>query len=260
MTNYYFLATFLPELKIDEPPELDFRGLLELFKENLTHRDMAKVAIIRRYYDILNLRVYWKGQPLDPLGNMDENDLEEAFATQSGLPPYIFKFMEKYDSKALRLEHFPELLVDFFREEIKEADGFLKQFLMLEREIRLVLLAFRSKKLGRDLMKELQYENPEEDLIVQILAQRDAPVYEPPEKYENLKGLFEKSYHDPLEIHKALIEYRFQKIEEFLGVTDRFSINRILGYLVELILVEKWQELDKQKGLEIVDTILKDAT
>jgi hypothetical protein len=41
---------------------------------------------------------------------------------------------------------------------------------------------------------------------------------------------------------------------------DFFSINRLLGYMVQLIIVEKGLELDKKQGMEIVDTIVKDAS
>lgn len=259
MTNYYFLGTLLPELHIGEPPEIGLREYEQLLQENLTNDDFAKTRTIRNLYDILNLRLHWKGEPLDPLGNYDEGELLEAFATRSMLPSYIFNFMDKYESVEERLKHFPALLATFFSEEIKRASGFFKAYFILERELRLVLTAFRAKKLNRDVTIDLQYENHEEPLIAQILAQKDSPSYEPPEKYEELKTLFERYSHLPLELQKALFEFRIQKIEEMLGL-DMFSADRILGYFVELILIEKWQQMDKQKGLEIVDSMLKEMS
>ncbi len=35
------------------------------------------------------------------------------------------------------------------------------------------------------------------------------------------------------------MEYKFNKIEEILGY-DKFSFDRILGYMVQLIMAEKW--------------------
>lgn len=259
MVDYYFLGTLLPDLQIDAAPEVGFREFKRLLKENLTNSDYAKTTTLRNLYDITNLRAYWKGEPLDPIGNYNENELEEALVTRSMLPPYVFAFMDKYESLQDRLLHYPELLATFFRESIKDATGFFKYYLTLEREIRLVLVAFRAKALGRDLYTELQYEDPEEELIAQILAQKDAQTYEPPEKYAELKTFFDRYADKPIELQKALLEYRFDKIGEKLGL-ELFSIDRILAYMAELIMVEHWQQMDKQKGLEIVDSMLKEPS
>lgn len=255
MTNYYFVGTLLPELKIGEVPEIGFNELDQLFRENLSIQDYAKTRTIRTLYDIGNLRAYWKGEPLDPYGNLSANELEEALVTRSVLPPYVFEFIDKYETDEQRLQHYPELQAVFFKDAIKNATGFFRYYLTLERELRLILVAFRAKKLGRDIYAELQYEDPEEELIAQILAQKDSPVYEPPEKYHDIKTLFEQYYDKPIELHKALIEYRFDKIEEKLGY-EPFSLDRLLAYMIELIMIEGWQKMDQQKGLEIVDTML----
>lgn len=259
MVDYYFLGTLLPDLKIDEQPEIDFSEFERLLKENLTSADFAKTVTLRNLYDINNLRSYWKGEPLDPIGNLNESDLEEALVTRIILPPYVFAFMDKYETQEERLRHFPELLATFFRESISKADGFFKYYLTLEREMRLILVAFRAKALGRDLYAELQYEDPDEELIAQILAQKDAPSYIPPEKYSDLKHYFEMYENRPIELQKALLEYRFNKIDEKLGL-QLFSIDRILAYMAELIMVEHWQQMDKQKGIEIIESMLKEPS
>lgn len=259
MANYYFLGTLLPDLSLDQPPEISFRELKQLLHDNLSDRDYEKACVIRNFYDMCNLRFYWKGEPLDPLGNLNENTLEEALVTRTVFPPYVFQFADKYENNEEKARHFPELLSTFFQNEIAQAHGAFKVYLTLERDLRLILLAFRAKKLGRDVVKELQYENPEDEIVAQILAQKDAQAYEPPEKYADLRPILAQYYDHPLELQKALAEYRLNKIEEIL-VKDPFSINRILAYLVELIIVEKWQQLDKQKGLEIVQSMLKEPS
>lgn len=259
MPNYYFLGTLLPELTISEEPEIDFDDLDQLLVDNLTLEDYAKTKTIRTLYDIFNLRAYWKEEQLNRYGNYNYSELEEALVTRSMLPGFVFDFMDKYESNEERLAHYPELLHTFVHHAIDHASGFFKYYLKLERELRLILVAFRAKKLGRDIYKELQYEDPEEEIIAQILAQKDAPVYEPPEKYEEIKTVFEQHYNQPIELQKSLLEYRFRKIEEKLGI-ELFSIDRVLAYMIELILVETWQKMDKQKGLEIVDSILKEPS
>lgn len=259
MSNYYFLGTILPELRIGEPLEITFKEFNQLLYDNLSASDYAKSETLRNFYGLYNLLAHWKGITLDPVGNLSESDLEEALVTRSVLPPYVFEYIDKYESPQERLRHFPELLSTFFKKEISRASGAFKTYLIIERDLRLILLAFRAKKLGRDPIPELQYEDPEDEIVAQIIAQKDSHNYEPPEKYEELKPLFEKYYNEPLELQKALAEYRFQKLDELIGL-DLFSLDRILAYMVKLIIAEKWQHLDKQKGLEVVDSMLREPS
>ncbi len=258
-TNYYFLATSLPELQIGYPPDINFLEFNFLLNVNLTKEDYALTKVMRRYYDIHNIRAFWNGESLDPRGFYNENDLEESLVTRMGLPEYVYTFLERYESKDERLYHFPSLITSYFKEESEKAEGFLKHYLTFEREWRLVLTGFRANKQGRDIVKELQFEDPYDEVVAQILAQKDSKSYEPPSRYGDLKALFEEHYENPLEMHQALCEYRFQKIEEMYEI-DFFSIGRILAYLAQLIIVEKWLELDKKKGLEVIDTIVKEAS
>lgn len=258
MTNYYFLALALPALQIGVDPDITFREFEELIKLNLSARDYAKTEVIRRFYDIQNIRAYWKKEPFDPRGALNSGQLEEALLSRTSLPEYVFAFLDTHDLLKERLDHFSALIAAFFNQEIRHSSGFLKRYLSFEREWRLVLTGFRAKRLGRDLLLEMQYEDPYDDFSAQILAQKDAKSYIPPDEFEDLALLFEEHQDNPLALHKAICEYRFQKIEEMLGV-DMFSIDRILGYMAQLILAEKWIELDAKEGVKVLDQILENA-
>ena len=203
MANYYYVGTLLPPLSFDSPPEMTIEELDLLFRDNLNSHDYEKLHAIRRFYDILNIRSYWLEEELDPRGEMTPLDLGEALVNRAGLPAYVYDFMDRYPKKEDRIHHFPDLLAKAFQSGAKLKDPFLRKYLNFERELRLVMTAFRAKKLGRDLSVEFQYEDPEEDLIAQMLAQADAKTYEPPEKYKELKALFEKHGDHPDGIAKS---------------------------------------------------------
>lgn len=255
--QYYFIGTALPPLHIGAEPEISWDNLQRLLKDNLTHKDFAQTQVLRRYFDILNMRAFLRKEPLDPFGNLDRNDLEEALLGEPGLfPPYVMKYLDKYESKEDRNYHFPELIAAFFREEVNDNKGFLKRYLEFERNLRLILTAYRAKQLGRDIAKEFQFENPDEDIIVQLLSQKDSKTFEPPQGFEGLKTILDENYASPLALHKALNEYRFKKLDE-MSVWEVFSFDRILAYLASFFIVEKWMALDKEQGLQIVDNIVK---
>ncbi len=259
MTNYYFLAAILPEIRFGDPLEITFDELNLLLDENLTDEDKKKINTLRLLFDIENIRSLWWHEPINPYGKFNQVELEDAILTRIGLPVYVYAFIDQYKNVAECLHHFPELISRFFNEEIAHTHNFLREYLIFERGLRLVLASFRAKALGRDLLKELQYEDPEEPLVAQILAQKDSKTYEPPQDFEDLKGLFQEHYNDPLALHKALCEYRFAKIESMLGF-DMVSSSRIVGYYIEFALAANWLMLDERQGTEIMDKILKEAT
>jgi hypothetical protein len=258
VVKYYFLGTLLPALSFDVTPELSFAEVNTLFQDHLTPKDYDKVLSIRQFFDLQNLRALWLGETLDPRGALTPLDLEEAVAGQTGLPPYVYEFLDRYSKTEERLHHFPLLVAKFFQRAKSLTDPFLRDYLNFERELRLVLTAFRAHKLKRDLSVELQYENPEEELIAQLLAQKDAKSYEPPEKYRPLKVLFEKYGNDPLALQKAIDHYRFEAINDMVDGTDVFSVDHLLAYFLQLILVEKWFQFDKDKGIQMIDTLIKE--
>ena len=155
-----------------------------------------------------------------------------------GIPDYFSEYLDEYETMEERQKNFPQLLGRYFNEEIVNSTGFLRKLLELERSFRLVLTAIRAKKLHRDIVKEIQYEDPEDDLVALILAQKDALTFEPPEEFYDLAALYEKNFESPLELHRALIVWKFNKILEMEGI-DPFSIDKILGYTARLLLVEK---------------------
>ena len=261
MANYYYLATSLPQLQIGLNPEMGFREFNTLLQENLSHADLYKTYQIRWFYDIQNMRAFWSHEPLDYWGTLNGNELEEVLLNREGgnLPAYVFDFLNLYENDEERKKHFPLLLIKFFDHESKQSNGFLRKYFCFERDLRLTLVAFRARQLKRNLAQELQFEDSEDKMVAQLLAQSDAKEFEPPEGYEDLKPLLEKHYDNPLELNKALSEYRFDKIEAMLNF-DVFSMDRILGYLVQYIMVDKWTHFNKQQGKEILDQMLKDMS
>ena len=258
VSQYYFLASVLPPLAIGQKADISWETFLFLLETNLKPNDWAKATVIRRLYDLENIRFFWKEEELDPRGNFDELALEEALLTGDGFPDYVYDFLDKYTSKEERLRHFSALIAAYFQSEIAASQGFLRDYLEFERQLRLILTGFRAKRMQRDLSKELQYEDPDDDIIAQLLASRDSKHFEPPEGYEQLKGYFHEGHEDPLALYQALFAYRFNWVEERLEV-DLFSMDRILGYMVQLIMVLKWMELDQDRGHQVIDMMIKEA-
>ena len=253
MGNYYYLAASLPPLEFPNKSEVSFSSLEEALTLNLSKEDLNKVRVLRLFVDLCNIRPLLKEEEIDPRGNLKEKELEEAILSETVLPEYVFDFLKEHDTLSEKLKAFPALLSQFFQEETPQQKGFLKRFFEFERQWRLVVLAIRAKKLHRDFIRELQFEDLHDPFVMQILAQKDADHYEPPSEYQEIQDLLHACGPDPWQQNKSLCLYRFNKIQEM--VTDlQFSIDWILAYLAGLMIIEYWNELDENKGLAILDT------
>ncbi|PIS03150.1 MAG: DUF2764 domain-containing protein [Chlamydiae bacterium CG10_big_fil_rev_8_21_14_0_10_42_34] len=247
MANYYFLLSAFPTLSIDVKPDMSFKELRNLLDMNLTSRDKEEVKRLLRPVDLYNIRALWLGQPLSDKGNFTAKELEEELIEQDNLPSYLIDFMDRYESTQDRLRYFSSLFSSLYRDEQPSLKGFLAKYYKFERELRLVLTGLRAKMSGKDLVRELQFEDPTDPLIAEILAQAQAPDYTPPREFEDLKNLFMSNSSDPQKLNRAILEYRLKKIEEMEESQD-FGIDRVLAFVARLMLVESIAEQDKEKG------------
>ncbi len=248
--SYYFLGILLPKIEIGKPPEMSFQEFNTFMKDNLRAGDYQKLLRLRHLYDIANLRFYWKEAPLGPYGTFNLLELEDALATRTMLPGYVFAFLDQYLTNEMRLLHYSQLLGTFFQEEIKKSSGIIQGYYKFEREVRLTLLAFRAKSLQRDLEVELQYEDKGDEIIVHIMEQKDAYGYQPLPQYADLKNIIQDFNQDPIILHKALLEYRFNRIEEMFD--DKFfSIDRFAGYMLQLIMAERFYQMNHPLNVEM---------
>lgn len=249
MGNYYFLITTFPPLTIGHLPELTFKELESLLELNLSGADLDKVDELLRPIDLYNIRAFWLGMPLDDRGHIKAKELEEELLVQEGLPSYVIEYLERYESTEERLRHFSSLYVSMYSDLISRHKGFLGKYFEFERELRLILTAIRAKIAGKDLVRELQFEDPTDPLVLEIISQKDMPDFLPPKEYEDLKNLYLANMESPEKLNRAILEYRFQKIEE-MEVPSEFGIDRVLAYIAKFLLVESLAVLDKEKGME----------
>jgi hypothetical protein len=253
MGNYYYLAASLPPLEFPHASEMKLSSLQSALEFNLSKVDLEKVKTLRLFVDLTNIRLFLQEEEIDPFGNLKEKELEEALLSETILPEYVFDFLKENETLSEKLKMFSHLLAEFFQQEIPRQKGFLREFFEFERQWRLVVLALRAKKMHRDFSEELQFEDLHDPFVMQILAQKDTDTYEPPLEYQELKDLLQACGSDPWQQNKSLTSYRFRKIQEIMSPLP-FSIEWILGYLAQFMIIEQWNELNAAKGRALLDT------
>lgn len=254
MKHYYFLAPLLPPLKWGIAPEIAFSDVKLHVFENVVQEDSLKVRKLLSFNDVTNIRQLLLEESIDSKGLLSEQELDEALVVKEGLPECVLDFLDEFESAQERIRYFSRVISQFFVDEIPRVDGFLKQYFTFEREWRLVMLGLRSKQAGRDLVRELQFEDPLDPLVAQILSQRDAEKYEPPAEYAELKELMHAASPDPLEEFRAFAAYRMKKIEE-MGENTPFSIDGILSYMARLMILEEHEQMSLEAGQMMLSSI-----
>jgi hypothetical protein len=259
MNKYPFITASFPEIQIGMKPEISFKEVKDLLAMNLLSCDVEKVSLLLRSVDLDNIKLFWLGLPLNDKGALSAKELEEALLVKDSLPSFVIDFLDRYETTEQRLHYFPALYAELYRGTGLKLTGFLRFYYQMEREIRLVLTALRAKQTGRDLLRELQFEDPSDPFVMQLLVQKDAAETIFPQEYEDLKGFFMENSSDPLKLYKKLLEYRFEKILEIEETYQSFTIDRILGFLARLMIVEMWDQLDFEKGRNLVDNLSKNG-
>ena len=252
--KYYFVTTLLPSLQIGSIPELGSRELSHILEENLSSKDLKEVEAIRRVVDMENLRLFWQKRAFNPGGTYTENDFEECFFWRERLPEYVLAYVEKYPSDENKIAHFSELFETFFRIEQEEKHtSFVKEYIRFEWEWRQALVFLRARTLEYDMRQKIG--ETEDPFLEELLRHKDDTVFEMPEGFTPLKTLYEQRKHSPLDLHQGIEEWRFNHIADTIR-WKTFSLSRILGYVAQLAIVETWLELDRKKGLHIIDRMM----
>jgi hypothetical protein len=253
MSRYYFLVTALPPLSLKTAPEISFKELYDYILMNLTEGDREQFHLLLQPIQLYNIKAFWLSLPFDDRGMMSAKELEESLLVRDLLPVYLIDFLDRYDSPHERLLYFPSLYASMYRQEFK---GVLGKYFAFERETRLVLTALRAKKMGRDIVRELQFEDSLDPFVASIIAQKDAADYVPPFEYEGLKVLFVENSSDPSKLSMALLKYRFEKIVEW-EENESFTLDRVIAYAARLLIVESFFQLDQEKGRKAVEELSK---
>ncbi|NGX46485.1 MAG: hypothetical protein K940chlam2_01676 [Chlamydiae bacterium] len=256
MHSTFFVAPSMPALVLGEPAEISFEEVITRLSMNLSERQMKKVEVLRRLIDIYNVRQLFLDHPIDKRGNFNEKELDEALLVEAMLPDYVFDFLGQFESNQEKARHFYGLLSRYFTEEMVQQKGFMHEYLKFQRDLKLVVTAWRAKRADRDISVELQFEDFTDPLVAHILAQKDMEKYEPPSEFEEFFRNLSSAGDDPWEQFRAVAHFEFNQIEELSGY-PLFAIDWILGYVARLMIVERYAELDPERGTEILNEYKK---
>jgi|SRR5882724_10984424 len=124
MKNYYFVVPSLPPLSMQERPGITFEEFMARLEVSLAKSDFEKTKVLRRFVDIGNIRALLMEEPVDPRGNLNEKELDEALLVHASLPDYVFEFLDQFEKVADKIKNFAGLPALYFNSESRSTRGF----------------------------------------------------------------------------------------------------------------------------------------
>ncbi len=127
---------------------------------------------------------------------------------------------------------------EFYAEAAKSKNVFLREYFDFDARLRNMQAGFLAQRLNRDAGTYL-VEMPEADF----------------EESKQIQAVFEST--DFVAREQQIDQLKWNKATE-IAMMDYFNMNAILAYLVKAKMVQRWVELDKDKGEEMFRRLVKE--
>ncbi len=262
-SSYYYLVTSLPPLRLDEYKEphrvSEFVADLE---GNVSLRHYGWVREILGSYDNANIVDLLcadgvGGSRLN--GNWEYEELKRILESQLSffeqLPDgyYLKEFFDRYKQMKKESGGFPrrdleDLIWGIYYERMcSHENSFVRTYFRFDAGLRNVLTALNIR---RSQMEKSGYITTEEDMVVERLKTSSAADFGLSGELPYIGALNEAfGRTDLVQVEKFIDQLRWQEIER-INTFSYFEVDTLLGYLIKLMLVERWLRLDQEKGKE----------
>lgn len=265
--QYHYLVAGLPDLLIDDQKApLSIVQFRELLQENMPANDFDIIRSFFWRFDNQNvlMRIQNPESPVDALGNLNSNELDELFSivkegsfsgTTSSAPQYLADFIEAYSNDAPVYEgkrwdvQLSELYYEFL---ISSENEFIRTWYLFERDLTNILTASNCKQ------HEMPVENQiiGKDDLVEKLIKSNAKDFGIDKDFPRIEQIFKAiDEQDLLEQEKHIDRIKWDYLDE-ASFFQYFTIEKLFSFLIKLSLVERWMVLDKPTGQQLFNELI----
>jgi len=266
---YHCLIAGLPDLELNAGKAVP--GLKKFRKELraiLHPDDYYLVSLLFYPYDHLNLLRFLYGdeeEPFHPLGNFSEEDFAEQKARwqsileeEDVLPGYMAEAMVYFleqEEKPGRLWMEKQLTEGYYHTLIQAGNEFLAKWAVYERDMNNLLTTLNARFPYPEDGLQLVGEGEVKEVLEKRIEQgKEIPLPPDPEyATEILERASSLSYDE----REWEMDLRKWKTLEDMMFFYYFTIERILGYVIMLKMVARWQQLDAARGKEWVGKLIE---
>ncbi len=258
--NYYCLIAGFPDILIDQK-KIPF-SLIELKQElqyQLHPKDYQLVEYLFLPYDNINfLNILLKQEAeFNPLGNYSESFFIDEIKEPENLPVYMKKFLEAYREENpvhpnLSLEN--QLTWLYFDFMLEQKNQFLHEIFTTIRDINNIFAIYNARKFGLNIENQMigDYELTE---AAKKTTSKDFGLASEITPIDEIIGIYEND--DILEQEMSIDLLKWRHMNN-LNTFNYFTIEFILAFVLEFIIVERWSNLDEDQSSKTFKKILTD--
>ncbi len=267
--HYYYLISGLPDLFLREegisPSRYEFR---EQLKNHISKKDYALVELFFLPIDNKNLYslISEADKPFIEGGIYEEEliknsikspDDDPDYGFSQALPEYMIRYIKAYQENKPIFEKlsWENQLVALYYEKVMQAPNkFVREYFEFEMNLNNILTSYITQNhnlspeehiIGdNDFANALRRKKPGE-----LIREFDF------EYFDDILKILEKDNLKDREF--KLDQLRWQFINEHTFFTY-FTIEKILGFLIKLEVLERWSKLDKERGEKIFRQLIEE--
>lgn len=265
--NYYCLVAGLPDL-IPDDKKLHYSSaeLRDYLKEELHPADFRLVRLFYLPFDhenMLNL-LYETEFDWDARGNYSREVLEQfvdkkqyELIDTTGFPTYMVEFIESYfnnDDEYPKAKAIQFLTEGWYKRLRNSGNHFVARFAEYKQTMGNITLALNGRK------HDISFEDSliGDDEVTQALKKsrsRDFGLSTEVNDIENIIQIFETE--NIMDREMRLDNHMWKFLDE-ITFFDYFTVEKILAFVQKVFVVERWFELDKEKGQQIFNQLLEE--
>jgi hypothetical protein len=210
-------------------------------------------------YDNINfLNILQKKEAeFNPLGNYSESFFMDEIKEPENLPGYMKKFLEAYRDENpihpnLSLEN--QLTWLYFDFMLEQKNEFLRDIFTTIRDINNIFTVYNARKFGLNIENQMigNYELTE---AAKKTTSKDFGLASEITPIDEIIGIYENN--DILEQEMSIDLLKWRHMNN-LNTFNYFTIEFILAYVLEFIIVERWSNLDTDQSKKTFRKILTD--
>ncbi|MCG8700727.1 MAG: DUF2764 domain-containing protein [Bacteroidales bacterium] len=265
--HYHYLVAGLPDIAFDDKKvPVKLNELKDYLVDHLHEDDWRLIQLLFYSYDNDNVlkKLDNDEDGINFLSNLGNEDLEVLFqavkedSTQDlsqEIPTYLIDFVRAFKSDAPLIDgkNWDVQLSELFYEyAIDTKNEFVANYFAFERDLNNIGTAIQCRKFDIEIEPEL-IGNSEINQKLSKSSVRDFGLTDQVPYLEEILKAYEET--DILEKEKKLdiIRWKYAEEEVFFHY---FTIEAIFTFMMKMTIVERWMNLDKQTGLELLNELI----
>ena len=263
--NYYALVAGLPDITVQDTKLLYTSVLLRnSILEEVSGEDMSMVQLLFLPFDHTNIlnTLFDKKAVWDERGILPQSTVEQLKDKKSleavdleDAPPYIRSFVEDFHTNEQDATYYTaeyDLTVAYYDYLSNYPNKFIQELAHYNISLHNLKVAFNGRKYDIQYDKQLIGDNE----LTHTLKKSRTRDFGASTLIDDLESLLQTFEVEDILERELKIDIHTWNIVEERTFFNYFSIERVMAFIVKLLIVERWLQLDAEKGKEMFNQIV----